>query len=602
MTEIKIVELDYEKCHWLKENAPITREQLLQEDAPFFVFGDGESSDFILYSREAVAQAFIGSNSDTIDPARDLVPLTYIAFYLDQELSTLACYDPKIKYGLVLNSYQEPVAVTRDVWNLYHLSYNWWREVYHRDQRIEFYKRIIDNIEEEIFITDEYGFIQFLNPHAEKVCGLTLEEIIGTHVDELEQNGAISSSITKEVLKHNRTCNKLMEMHTGHTVVATGIPLYDRSGKLINVLTSSKDVAEIRDILSHLQDITTELGKKEHVIEELRKKVISQDNYVLESPPMKEVEKSLLKVAPTDATVLIDGESGSGKEVIAELLYKLGSRSDKPFVKINCGMIPEHLLESEFFGYESGAFTGASKGGKKGKIEMANGGTLFFDELGEMPLSLQAKILEFLQDREIVRVGGIKRIPVDVRVITATNRDLKAMVKEGTFRGDLYYRLNVMPIHLSPLRERVEDIIPLTRLFLEKYNNRYSKGKTFAPSVLSYFLNYNWPGNVRELMHTVERLLIISDDDVITMDDVNRIRNQENEPEFEPEITSLKQAKQKLEMSMVKKAYEAYHSSYKAAEALGVTQPAIMKILKRSGYHIDHGSIVPINNTPATKE
>ncbi|MEG2638458.1 MAG: sigma 54-interacting transcriptional regulator, partial [Clostridiales bacterium] len=285
-------------------------------------------------------------------------------------------------------------------------------------------------------------------------------------------------------------------------------------------------------------------------------------------------------------------------EIVAELLYKLGSRSDKPFVKINCGMIPEHLLESEFFGYEPGAFTGASKTGKKGKIEIANGGTLFFDELGEMPLSLQAKILEFLQDRNIVRVGGMKRIPVDVRVIAATNRNLIEMVREGTFRGDLYYRLNVMPIHVSPLRERSEDILPLTRMFLQKYNARYGKSKTIAPSVLTYFIHYKWPGNVRELMHTIERLLIISDGDVITMDSVNKVFAYDEPMAEENNITSLKLAKQTMELAMVKKAYETYRSSYKAAEALGVTQPAVMKILKRSGYRLHQGVLVKIDKTP----
>lgn len=592
---MKISELNYWKCAWYKDDTCLTKETFLANPAMFFVFGNGDSTEFMVYSRSLLAEKFLTSGADELYLEKDVQSLSYMAFYLDQELSTLACYGNDNKYGLVLNSYQEPVTVVSDVWNLYYLSYSWRREVYRQDLRIDFYKRIIDNIDEEIFITDEYGFIQYLNPHAEKVCGITLGQVIGTHTEELEKQGIISSSITKEVFKHKEICSKLMELHTGHTVVATGIPLYDRTGKLINVLATSKDVAEIRNILTHLEDVTTELGQKEQVIEELKKKVITQDNYVLESPAMKEVEKSILKVAPTDATVLIDGESGAGKEVVAELLYKLGNRADKPFVKINCGMIPEHLLESEFFGYEAGAFTGASKGGKKGKIEMADGGTLFFDELGEMPLSLQAKILEFLQDREIVRVGGIKRIPVDVRVIAATNRDLKAMVREGAFRSDLYYRLNVMPIHIAPLRERTEDIIPLTRMFLQKYNARYGKSKTFAPSVLSHFINNDWPGNVRELMHTIERLLIISDDDVITMESVNRISDETMDHITDTELTSLKKAKQKLEMSMVKKAYETYHSSYKAAEALGVTQPAIMKILKRSGYRLEKGNIVPIN-------
>lgn len=391
-----------------------------------------------------------------------------------------------------------------------------------------------------------------------------------------------------------------MDLHTGQTVMATGIPLYAKNGSLANVLATSKNIADLRNVLTHLQDLTEELDEKETEIKKLQEKVITQENYVLESPSMRRVEKDIQKVAATDATVLVEGESGAGKEVVADLIFKLSDRHDKPFVKINCAMIPEHLLESEFFGYEAGAFTGASRSGKKGKFEMADGGTLFLDEIGEMPLSLQAKILEVLQDREIVRVGGVKRIPVNVRIIAATNRDLKQMVRDGQFRGDLYYRLNVMTIFVEPLRHRTEDIIPLSALFLHKYNARFGKSKVFAPSVVTYFLHYEWPGNVREMMHLIERLVIVSDADVISVSDVNRALYDDEKDtraeEVENGLSSLKLAKQQLELSMVKKAYETYRSSYKVAEVLGVSQPAVMKILKRNGFCLRNGNLIRIEN------
>lgn len=586
-----ISKLNYWPCTWLKDSHHLNKEILFNTSAEFFIFGKNVEEPFILANRGDIAEVFHKKSADTINPAEEIQSRDYLPFYLHTEIASLPFVGNEQKIGLILNERSEPIGVIMDIWNLYYLSYSWKMEIYHKNLQIEFYKRIIDNMEEEIFITDEYGFIQFLNPYAEKVCGLTLEEIIGWHVEDLEKHGFISSSITKEVFKCGTTCNKIMELHTGETVLATGIPLYDKNNNLINVLATSKNIAELREILSHLQDITSELGVKEKQIKELKKRVITQENYVLESEAMLEVKKSILKIAPTDATVLIDGESGAGKEVVAELLFKLGNRVDKPFVKINCAMIPEHLLESEFFGYEPGAFTGANKSGKRGKIEMANNGTLFLDEIGEMPLSLQAKLLEFLQDREIVRVGGMNRIPVDVRVVGATNRDLQAMVKDGTFRSDLYYRLNVMSIHVSPLRKRTEDIMPLTSMFLQKYNARYGKSKVFAPSVLTYFLKYSWPGNVRELMHTVERLLIISDNDVITMNDINKVFNDNLEKLSDNELSSLKQAKQHLEISMVKQAYETYRSSYKVADVLGITQPAVMKILKKNGYHL-HNSVL----------
>ena len=455
-------------------------------------------------------------------------------------------------------------------------------------------------MEEEIFIVDEYGFVQFLNPYAEKVCGVKLCDVIGLHVDDLEKNGIISSSISKEVFRYGHTCNRMMELKTGKTVLATGIPIYDDSGKLINVLATSKNLEEMRNVLSHLDEITSELGEKEKEITQLRRRIIAQEEYIIESPAMREAERNIEKVAPTDATVLIDGESGTGKEVAADLIHKLSARNDKPMVKINCAMIPEHLLESEFFGYEAGSFTGASRSGKKGKIEMADGGTLFLDEIGEMPLALQAKILEVLQDREIVRVGGMKRIPVDVRFIAATNRDLRKMVREGSFRKDLYYRLNVMAVHLAPLNQRKEDILPLCSLFLKRYNARYRKNHIFAPSVLSYFIEYEWPGNVRELMHTIEHLVIVSDNDLISIEDVNKILNEGSPGKSEDKenvfaVTSLKLAKRELEISLVKRAYEIYHSSYKVAEVLGISQAAVMKILKRNGYHINRGVLSKVD-------
>ena len=529
-----------------------------------------------------------------------LEPMEYLILNLNDDLSSIPYIGNQEKFGLILDDDHRPVRVIMDIQNIYELHYALRMSIYHRDLNIEFYKRIIDNIEEEIFITDEYGFVQFLNPYAEKVCGVTLSEVVGWHVDDLEKNGIISSSMTKEVFRHHKTCNRMVELHTGEVVLATGIPLYSKNGSLCNVLSTSKNVAELRNVLTHLEELASELDEKKSQIDDLRQKVISQENYVMESPSMQRVERNIQKVAPTDATVLIEGESGAGKEVIADLIFKFSNRKDKPFIKINCAMIPEHLLESEFFGYESGAFTGASRSGKKGKIEMADGGTLFLDELGEMPLSLQAKILEVLQDREIVRVGGVKRIPVDVRIIAATNRDLRSMVAEGTFRRDLYYRLNVMTIFLDPLRRRTDDIIPLSHLFLKKCNARFGKSKVFAPSVLTYFLHYHWPGNVRELMHTIEHLVIASDADVITVADVDDVLRGEDSRREEPAeaiaISSLKLAKQQLEINMVKKAYETFRSSYKVAEMLGVSQAAVMKILKRNGYCLKNGNLMKIES------
>ena len=606
---MKIKDLNYWPCVWFREDRLFTREDLLNhKDAEFFAFWNPYDSCFRLALRSDIADVFLRENLVEIDPLEDLPFWDNIPINAEDDLASIPYIGNAEKFGLILDDRRIPVGVLMDIKNIYDLHYAMRMGIYHRDLNIEFYKRITDHIEEEIFVTDEYGFIQFLNPYAEKVCGVSLSEVIGLHVDDLEKKGIISSSITKEVFRELRTCNRMMDLHTGQTVLATGIPLFDKNGKFSNVLATSKNLEEMRGVLTNLHNLTSELDKKESEIKELRQQMLARENYVMESPAMQQVEKNILKVAPTDATVLIEGESGAGKEVIADLIFKFSSRKDKPFIKINCAMIPEHLLESEFFGYEPGAFTGASRAGKKGKFELANGGTLFLDELGEMPLTLQAKILEVLQDKNIVRVGGVDRIPVDVRIIAATNRDLRTMVADGLFRRDLYYRLNVMTIFLEPLRNRPEDIMPLCNQFLKTCNSRFGKNKVFAPSVYSYFLQYKWPGNVRELMHTIEHLVIVSENEVISVDDVTEVLLQgeggkdpalmtAQEMKFRKEsddIPLLKQAKQELEISLVKRAYDEYHSSYKVAEALGLTQAAVMKILKRHGYHLKNGNIVEI--------
>lgn len=596
---MKIGELSNWPCRWFSENRPFTKEDYLNDPSEFFAFGKISASGLILVRKADIAAVFLRDNIEEIaDPFASLKSWDYVPLSIHDDIGSIPYVGKAEKFGLLFDETGIPVGVLMDIRNIYNLHYAMRMGIYHRDLNVDYYKRIIDNLEEEVFMVDEYGFIQYLNPYAEKVCGLKLNDVIGSHVDDLEKNGVISFSITKEVLRLKTGCSRMMDLHTGETVLATGTPLYRENGSLSNVLISSKNVNDLRNVLTRIQDLNGELAQKDAKIKELHHTIIAQGNYVMESPEMQQVLRNIIKVAPTDATVLIEGESGTGKEVISDLIFKFSNRTAEPFVKINCAMIPEHLLESEFFGYEPGAFTGANRQGKIGKFEKANGGTLFLDEMGEMPLSLQAKILEVLQEGEIVRVGGSERIPVDIRFIAATNRDLLAMVNEGTFRRDLYYRLNVMKINLSPLRQRKDDVEPLSHAFLRKFNARFGKSKVFSPSVLAFFRHYEWPGNVRELMHLIERLVIVCDNDVISVADVKTNLNQEEgapkEDFLEVEFSSLKAAKHELEISMVKKAYETYPSSYKVAEMLGVSQAAVMKILKRHGYCLKNGTLISI--------
>lgn len=447
------------------------------------------------------------------------------------------------------------------------------------------YRNIVQQFEEEIFVTDGNGIILYLNPQAEKICGVKLRDVIGKHVSIMKKEGIFSSSTTLEVLQTRKKVNILQKLKSGKTVFATGLPIYDEKGQLHRIISTSKDVKEINNLTAEIELKNKEIKNKNQELNLLREGIFAQDNFVCSSPKMKAIKDTIIKIAPTDITVLIQGESGVGKEVVAKLIHNLSMRNRYPLIKINCGMIPENLMESELFGYESGAFTGANKTGKIGKIELANHGTLFLDEIGEMPLSLQVKLLEFLQDREIIRVGGTQKIKIDTRVIVATNRDLQIMVNEGSFRNDLFYRLNVLPINIPPLRERQEDIPSLIEYFLESFNERYKMNKRLDPEVEKAFQEYNWPGNVRELIHFIERIMVTSDTELIMPENLPEILLSKSSTPHQKiictDLMPLKKAKNELEAQLVKRAYEIYKSTYKVGKVLEIDQSTVVKLLKK---------------------
>lgn len=306
---------------------------------------------------------------------------------------------------------------------------------------------------------------------------------------------------------------------------------------------------------------------------------------VANSPKMQQVFDLAQRVGRFDSTVLITGESGSGKEVVAESIVRASDREEKPFIKVNCGAIPENLLESEFFGYEKGAFTGADPKGKAGLFEMANGGTIFLDEIGELPLNLQVKILRVLQQKELVRIGGAETISLDVRVISATNKNVEQMVSEGTFRKDLFYRLNVVSIIIPPLRERTDDILPLLTVFLDRFNSKYKLQKKMTPAVLDAFVEYTWPGNVRELENVVESMVVLSPDEMIGVESMPAKvvkTGVEEKPAIDiKEIMPMKEAVSLLEESLLQKAMEKYGTTRKAAQALKVDQSTVVRKLQK---------------------
>lgn len=303
------------------------------------------------------------------------------------------------------------------------------------------------------------------------------------------------------------------------------------------------------------------------------------------SPAMEQVHRIVRQVAKSDATVLITGPTGTGKEVAASEIQRQSLRSGKPFVQINCAAIPESLMEAELFGYEKGAFTGALKSGKVGLLEFANGGTVFLDEIGEMPLALQPKLLRAIQERTVVRVGGLENIPVDVRIIASTNRDLAQQVEQGRFREDLYYRLNVIPLQMPALKERGEDIVLLGKAFLEEFNQKYGKQVALSEDGWELLLDHPWPGNVRELRNFIERLVVLQEDGLILAADVEAVLHTgvsvgEEAPDA---AVTLAEATDRLQRRMIRSAMDAHHNTYRAAEALGVSQSTLVRKAKKLG-------------------
>ena len=317
---------------------------------------------------------------------------------------------------------------------------------------------------------------------------------------------------------------------------------------------------------------------------------------IAESTAVRQVLQDSIRVAHYDVPVLLLGESGTGKEIFASIVHSSSQRRYEPYVTLNCSAISTNLLEAELFGYEPGAFTGASAKGKPGFFEVASKGTIFLDEIGDMPLESQAKLLRVLQDGEFYKVGGVEPIKTNARIVAATNRDLQAMVEQGTFRRDLYYRLNVIPIHMPALRDRKEDVAPLLLHFLYIYNQNYGTNKRFSEDLIRLLQDYDWPGNVRELKNLVKRLIIMSVDDEIGPEHFYRIWSGELKETAEEAseaaqeegvvvngLPPLNKAVEEVERTLVERALEKGGTTRKAAELLGVSQSSIMRKIREYG-------------------
>lgn len=365
-----------------------------------------------------------------------------------------------------------------------------------------------------IHILDAEGNTLYINDACTRIEGLTKEEAIGKNIRQLVEDGVYSDSVTLKILETKKPETIIQTVKNGNEILATGVPTFRPDGTIDNIIVNSRDITD-------LNNLKRELSARENELERLRLEQRQFGNVIANSTAMKKVLGIALTVAKVDSTVLITGESGVGKGLLAQFIHDNSPRSKSHFIKIDCSSIPETLIESELFGYEKGAFTGAEKTGKIGLLEMANGGTVFLDEIGEMPLSMQPKLMRAIQDREIIPVGGKEVRKLDVRFISATNLDLVKMVNEKEFREDLYYRLNVVPINIPPLREREADILPLIKQMLGRINDRYELNKDFTVDVYNALLSYSWPGNVRQLENFIERIVVSTPNDLIEIGELS---------------------------------------------------------------------------------
>ncbi len=449
------------------------------------------------------------------------------------------------------------------------------------------FENIIMDYDDPIYINHANGDPIYINHRYWEISGLSPDILYGSNT-VVDDDKFFEPVVTPSVMKRKAELTTFQHLKTGHDIITTGIPIYVSNGNynLVLFLVSPLDDKEILSshIVSMHQAVTSQV--KEGKFGET-----TNIEIIAESPIMKNCLQDAMKIAAYDVPCLLLGSSGSGKEVFASLIHNTSRRNTQPFVKLNCSALSPTLLESELFGYEPNSFTGASARGKKGFFETANHGTLLLDEIGDMPLDSQAKLLRALETGEIYRVGSVSPIKTDVRIIASTNKNLRSMAQKGTFRSDLFYRLNVASISLPDLKDRGEDITLFINHFSHLFNRKYSTNKQFSADIISALKRYPWPGNVRELRNAVERLTLLCSNTILTSDDI-AYADIENYEEMLPEISvrgipRLEDAVDSVEKLLVSRALSLTGNTRRAAEILDVSQSTIMRKIKKYNLQND---------------
>ncbi|MDI3073577.1 sigma 54-interacting transcriptional regulator [Clostridioides difficile] len=468
---------------------------------------------------------------------------------------------------------------------------------------LEFYQKILEASHDEICVSDDKGIIIYCNKAFEENYGLKKEDILGKNVSFLEDSGYSTKSPIPIVLKTKTKFSLEQDTQTGKKLIITATPIFDENGNLEFTVENCRDITELNNIKNKLEDTKKQVKKYKSEVETLYRTALRiEDTVIMDGIVMRPIINTVNHVSKTDVSVLLLGESGTGKSSLARYIHHNSNRSNGPFITINCATISPQLLESELFGYTSGAFTGASTKGKVGLVELANGGTLFLDEIGDIPQNLQAKFLQLIQDRTFTPVGSLKNKKVDIRIISATNVDLVSKVKEKKFREDLYYRLNVIEIKLPPLRERRDNLVEIIKYYFNRYSSDFNLNKTISKEAMDAIANYRFPGNIRELQNIIQKILLTCTDNHITIDDLPNIltknihiTNNGNKTHIsqinkviisDSKSTNYKNKNfdtliKEYEKNIILDVYEKFGSSYKVAKHLEISQSKANRLIRK---------------------
>lgn len=471
------------------------------------------------------------------------------------------------------------------------------------------YQIVVDHLDENVMITDSDQTILYVNPSFEHSFNISRHEIVGSPLSALVASGRyFTNPIVSEVIRDKRRIMRLAFLpNNERPSITVGFPIFDSEGKIIYVVATDRSLSSFSDLRDHFNSFVSSLRTINRMdsavkVYDSAKMIAGEDPMIGSSPQMKQIQYLVEKVSDTDAPVLITGESGTGKELVANAIYNSSKRKNKPFIKVNCSSIPATLIESELFGYEKGAFSGASTSGKKGLFEAANEGTILLDEIGDMPLDAQAKLLRVLQNNEVTRVGGTRPIKLNIRVIASTNSNLKAKIQEGTFRRDLYYRLHIIPISIPPLRERADDIPLLCNHFIDMFSAQYHRSFSLTDENLQILNSYSWPGNIRELRNIMEYLVVCCSDfpyidnsllrGILDIDDEpdeylfdNEDTDMAGSSQIDPQNLTLSEAVAKCEKDLLINTMQKVSNMKEASRLLGVDTSTISRKLKQYGLN-----------------